>query len=359
MQFRRGREAIEKATSRKGGGGGKFVPEIYFSEDGDKKYLLALTPIDEVPTVLMHQMLPVTRERQDGEEFDTWESVISRTDEAIGEDSDPISDEFDLDPKERSLGAVIELEPILKTVQSRKKVTGFQVATREFTRRTDDGEEDVEVPKIGVLCNWPGHIWGPLGSMTEDKGPLVELPLEVTQRGEKLGMNFEIVPYMDQKIDFSNLFDLLENLTYIEDELDDLLAELETVDDEAEMAIIIGRFIFEKRLEELGDSDRYDEIQGLVNEGRIKRWGDKKKGNSKKKPSARKKAERPSRPSARKKKEEKSEEEGAQEVQEDPEPEDPDSEPEEADDGDEGELSQKEKFDILRNRVGKRSKRGK
>lgn len=329
--FRRGREAIEKSASRKGGKGRSFVPDIYW-EDGDKKYILMLTPIEEVPTLSLHSILPVTREKQDGEEFTVWETVLARTDESLDEESDPLNEEYDLAPKERCLGAAVELEPIFKTEKGRKRVKGFTVKTEEYTRRTDDGEEDVEGPKIGLIALWGGYLWRDLTAIDESKGPIHEVPVEITRTGSGLDTDYTVVDFADLPIDLTPMLENIEGIGYLQDDMDDVLAAIEAESSEEGAAQAVARVMFEKRLDELADLDRYENIVENLDESQIKTWGDSpkaKKGKGKAK-------KRPTRPSSRKTKKE-----------EEPEP---DSEPAENGSSD-GELSTSEQFEALKARL--------
>lgn len=331
--FRRGREAIEKSASRKGGGGRSFVPDIYW-EDGEKKHVLLLTPVGEVPTLDMHSVLPVVREREDGSEYTIWESVVARTDEAIGEDSDPLNEQFDLVAKERCLGAAVELEPVFKTERGRKRVKGFTVKTEEYTRRTDDGEETVEGPKIGLIVLWGGYLWPQLLAIDEAKGPLCEVPLEIARKGSGLDTEYTAIDYAEEPIDLAPLLENVEGIGYLQGDLDNVLAAIEAEKDELGAAQAIARVLFEKRIDELADEDRYDDILENIDESQIKTWGEKKE------PKKARAKKRPERPSSRKTK--------AKVKKEKPEPE---AEVETEAEGDEGEEKSSEAFDALRARL--------
>src|SRR3954463_833189 len=110
--FRRGLASIEEAATRKGGSGNfrPFVPQLQWREDGEKKYILVLTPIDEVATLDLHEFIPVgTGQKANGETYTKYESFLSRKDPFIGENFDDLEDRLENKPKTRCMGIAVEL----------------------------------------------------------------------------------------------------------------------------------------------------------------------------------------------------------------------------------------------------------
>lgn len=281
--FRRGIAAIKEAqeSSRGGGDFKPWVPKIEW-KDGDEKYVLFLTGIEETPLVELHEWIPVGEgEKGDGTKFQRFEWFISRTDPAIGEDSDPLTEKGS-DPKQRNVGIAVELEPIMTTVKGRPRPKGFEVKTHEFERsvRDDDGEatdekETVVAPVIGVVTQSPHNFFGYLGSFNETEAPVEETAFKVIRRGGDKNTAYDFTPYLDQDIDLTNLIEFVDGITYLNESMDEIseaVAELET--DEA--AHLIALALLDARLDELADGERYDELTGDIEKIEPK-YGKKKK----------------------------------------------------------------------------------
>ena len=324
-EFRRGAAAIEEAATSKGSGNfTPFVPEIFWKEDGDSKYVLVLTPIDEVTRVDLHDFIPIEMEKANGETYTRYESFASRKDDAIGEDFDKIEDELGRKSKIRIMGVAVELDATTETIKGRKRATGFTVKTDEFTRNTDDGEETVEYPKVGIISQSSQLMWSPLNGYDQSQGPLEDLPLQVTRRipgGKASNTHYEFIPYVDVEVDLSPISELVDGISYLADSLEELLPELEATESDLEAAQVIARALMDRRLEELTDEDRYEELVGPIEELPSQPWEKKKAGKT----STTKKAARPARKaqrsSKRVKKKTEPEEEPSKEIESTSEPE--------------------------------------
>jgi hypothetical protein len=270
-QPRRGLGAVEQAASRKGGSKVRgFAPEIRWRDDGEKKYILVLSNFeDDDPNAVvvadLHEFIPVgTGEKANGETYTRYESFVSRKDPLAGsENYDDLEDRLGNKPRTRCIGVALELEPEFEVVKGRKRPVGFTVKTDTFTRKTETGTEDVDQPAIGLIIQSAFLVWSPLGSLDESQGPLSELPVEVTRRGKDVNSRYDFVPFMDMSVDLSGLFNNLDGITYIGDELsevkDDLIAK-----GDIEAAQMVGQILIDKRLHELSDKDRYDELVGPI-----------------------------------------------------------------------------------------------
>lgn len=302
LEFRRGLAAIEEAASRKGGGGNfrPFVPTIKWREDAESRHVLVLTPIEEVPRVLLHEWIPVGKaEKANGETYTKWEDFISRKDEAIGEDYDDLEERLERDAKVRHLGVMVELEPIMENVGGRKKLKGFVVKTDTYTRKTDNGEEEVTQPVVGICTASALTVWGPLGSLDQSQGPLIEVPLEITRRGKDQNTRYDVIPFLEKPVDLSPLVDYLDGISYLssDEDYDDLVNAVEAATGETEQAIIIADAMLNKRLTELADGERYEElVSPLQLEDMPKKFGSAGKKTAAKAPS---RPARPSRPTRR------------------------------------------------------------
>jgi len=277
---RTGLAAIEEAAAPKSGGGGfrSFVPEIRWREDGEKKYILVITPIDEVATLDLHEWVPVgTGEKANGETYTRYETFLSRKDPLIGEDYDDITDRLGRAPKTRCYGVAVELEPVFETVRGRQRPKSFQVKTETYTRKTDDGEVEVTAPVIGLIVQSSALVWSTLGSLDEAQGPLFELPIEVTRRGKDQNTRYDFVPFMDMPVDLAPLTDYVDGISFLRDELDDVQAAIDAASDPEGEAQAIAEAIYNKRLGELVDKERYDELVSPIEQLEDRFGGGKKK----------------------------------------------------------------------------------
>lgn len=295
--YRKGRQAAEAAASRKGGGDFRpFVPETKWREDGEKKYIVVLTDPDELATLDIHEFIRVgTGEKANGDTYPKYESFLSRKDPFVGEDSDDLSDRLGNVPKTRVMGVVAELEPVMEQVRGRQRPKGFTVATKTFTRRTEDGEEEVTYPVVGLVTQSSALMWSPLLSLDESAGPWIELPIEVTRRAMDANTRYEFLPFMDAPVDLTPIREHFAGLSYLRDDLDEVTGMVDAASDDPTAAMAVAEALFNKRLTELSDKDRYDELVSPIAELE-NRFGPKKTNG--KAPS------RPSRPSPRAKVEE-------------------------------------------------------
>jgi len=268
---RRGLSAVEKAANRKGGSKLRgFAPEIRWREDGDKKYILVLSNFEEddpnaVVVADLHEFIPVgVGEKNNGETYTRYESFVSRKDPLAGSEStDDLEDRLGNKPRTRCIGVALELEPEFEVINGRKKPVKFSVKTDTFTRKTDDGNEEVGQPAIGLIIQSAALVWSPLGSIDGSQGPLCELPIEVTRRGKDINSRYDFVQFPNMEVDLSGLFDNLDGITYIADELDEVKSGLVSKGD-VEAAQMVGQILVDKRLRELSDKSRYEELVGPI-----------------------------------------------------------------------------------------------
>jgi hypothetical protein len=186
----------------------------------------------------------------------------------------------------------------MEVVKGRKRPTGFAVKTDEFTRNTDDGEETVEYPLIGIISQSSKLMWKPLQGQDEGPyGPLEALPLEITRKGQKADTTYDFVPFGDIPVDVAGVAEHLAGISYFgEEDLEELIPELESLDgDDLKQAQAIARSLLEKRALELIDGERYEELLSTVDELEPQPW---EKGKAK--TAAKSKPSRPARPTQRK-----------------------------------------------------------
>lgn len=293
--FRRGAAAIEEAATSRGGGNFRpFVPTIQWKDDKEEKYILFLTPVDEIPTVDYHDWIPVGKgEKANGDTYTKFEQFISRKDPAIGESYDEIEDRLNTKPKSRNIAVAVELEPILeKDAKGRERAVGFVVATDTYTRKDDNGNEiEVEQPLIGLVIQAAQNFFGWLSSYDASQGPIEETPMHVVRRGKDANTTYDFIALESRPVDFTPLFDSIDGLSYLRDEMDDVLSSIEEAESFEAAAKVVADILLSKRLDELADKDRYDEFVGPI-EVIESKFGPKKAA-----PAA--KRERPARPSRR------------------------------------------------------------
>jgi hypothetical protein len=294
--YRRGAAAIEEAAQSKGGGGFRaFAPTIRWQDDGEKKYILVLTPIDEVGTFDLHEWIPVGKgEKANGETFTRYEDFLSRKDPFIEEDFDDITDRLGRTPKTRCAGVAVELEPVMETVKGRQRPKGFVVKTGTFQRKNEDGtEQEITYPVIGLIVQSSALMWSPLTSLDNEQGPITELPVAITRRGKDQNTRYDFVPFSDAPVDLSPVVEYLDGISYLTNDVDEVVAAIEATEDELAAAQVVAEALFNKRLEELADKDRYEELISPLEElpAAFGAKGGAKKGNAR--PS------RPARPSQR------------------------------------------------------------
>lgn len=221
-QFRRGAEAIAKAAERSGG---KFTPTLKW-DAGEIKYLQFLTPMSDIPTVLMHNFI-IVGFREDGNKM--YESFISRRDPALDgpKGYDELADRFGETPKAKSIALAVELEAVTKRQGTRNVIEGFQVGTRQFENKEG---ETVEVPAVGLVIQSPSIFFSHL-AVLDDMHPIESKIFAVKRTGKSTDTTY-------------TLSAVGESIEGIEDDLEEFLAE----------------FDFDSYLEELADEDRMREL---------------------------------------------------------------------------------------------------
>lgn len=304
-EFRRGASAIAQAAvdakNKQKGSFTPFAPKIFWKDDGDEKYLLFVNPLDEIPQAETIGFIPVARKKADGTKYTAYESVIARTDPAIGETEDAMVEEWDAKPKETNFAVAIELEPEFEEVNGRKKPIGFKVKTREFERkvRDDDGEvtddlETVIAPQVGFVEGSPHTLFQSINAYDANDFPIEAYAVRIRKNGSGTTQSFSVTGFEDVDVNLEELLEI-DGITYLdEDERDEifkLAPDEDSTDEEFEQgmreyALAIGSAMLDKRLDELSDRDRYDGLlKGIT--ASLDKFGAGKKSGSKKASSTR------------------------------------------------------------------------
>ena len=303
--FRRGAEAIAKQQEGSNSTFSPFAPELFWQNDGDEKYLLFLNPVAEMAAVEMVNFIPVTRKKGNGEKYTAFERVIARTDPAIGEDTDPMVEDWEAQAKEQNIAVAVELEPTLEQdSKGRMRPTGFEIKTNTYERRVRDekGEltdetEEVTTPAVGFIHASPYNFFNMVTAFDSAEGDIESTPVKITQAGSGTKKAFVVTGYQDQTVDLAPLLDYIDGVSYLpEEEMDALIAAIDAAENDEDAALLIGEVMLDRRLEELADKERYDRLYDGIKQPFKKFGSDNKKGGGKKaerKP-ARERAARPS-----------------------------------------------------------------
>jgi hypothetical protein len=272
--FRRGMKAMAEAQESQARSGSNpypaFCPEIKWVDDREEKFIAFLNRPEDIPTVALHTFVPVgTATSKAGKEYTKYESFIDRTDPGVGEDKDDLTERLGHRSQQRSVAVAVELEPTYVKVNGRNRPNGFQVKTETYTRKTEDGgTEEVEAPLVGLVIQSPRNFFGWVGSFHESTAPIEETPLQVIRRGKDAGTAYDFTPFLDQKIDYTNLFNNVDGIAYLRGELDEIDLHGEPLD----VALALGSKMLEKRLDELADGERYERLVSPIEEIED-RWG--------------------------------------------------------------------------------------
>lgn len=306
--FRRGADAVAKAQqkAKSGGSFSPFAPELFWQGDGDEKYLMFLNTMMDIPTVEMISFIPQKRKKANGETFTTFERVIARTDPAIGEDNDPMVDEWQGKPRDTCVAVAVELEPTLEEVRGRMRPIGFEIKTTTYERRVrdEDGDltdetEEITTPVIGFIHASPHNFFNVVTAYDSNEGDIESTPLKITRIGSDTSTVYQVTGYQDQTVDLSPLIENIEGVSYLsEEEMDDLLNMIDNGQPDEDAALVIGTVLLDKRLDELVNEERYDKLFNSITET-LDKFGSKGKSKKSSGKKAAAKRERPARQSSR------------------------------------------------------------
>lgn len=270
-EFRRGSEAIQESAEPNKNANNKYrsyAPSIAWNKNSMEKYVLILTPIDEVVSLDLHTWIPVGETKRGGVTKMRYEDFLSRKDPSIGADYDRLQDDLDRDPLTRSIGVAVELEPTFEIVKGRQRPNGFTVKTREYTKRTEDGdEEQVTTANIGLIVQSANLLWKSLDSLDKTQGPLEDLPVQIIREGMDKTTNYTVIPF-PVPVDLSGIVEHLDGLSYLRTHKDDIMAEIDSLDEgedfDLRAAQVVARCLLDTRLTELADEQRYDELTSHI-----------------------------------------------------------------------------------------------
>jgi len=174
---------------------------------------------------------------------------------------------------------------VVEVVKGRKKPTGFEVKTTNYTRKVlddkgevTDEEEEVTAPVVGYVVQSPNNFFNHVENYDANEAPITEAAVKITRLGKDKHTSYALQGYDDQPIDLTNLIEYIDGVSYIRDELPGLEDKIEKATDE-EAAALIGQVLLDKKIEELLDEDRYDALlETIVERGdSLDKFGNKKK----------------------------------------------------------------------------------
>lgn len=227
-KFQKGTALIKEAAERKSTSR-RFTPNIFWRA-GDVKTIAFLTPADEIPKVLLHQMVPIPDDR-----FDSgvrYENIVCKKDPSMVEEfggACELCDTLKHQPAERFVALAVELDP----VKDGKKVTALRVKTNRGKNK--DGVEQ-DYPQWGIVIQAAKNFFSYFGAYGDNGGDIREVAWEIQREGASTDTKYHpfivmngpnAVPLPDlSKIvdDIPTLDDLLENMAS-----DAKYAEAETV----------------------------------------------------------------------------------------------------------------------------------
>ena len=284
-EVRRGSAAIQEAAKSSGGGGFRpFLPAHYWKgEEGEEKYLLFLNEVEDLPLFDMIQYIP-----EEVGDKTIYQETVSKTDPFFGDKYDEFEKKWDATVRKTNVAIAVELEPVVEVVNKRRKPRGFEVKTIEFERRIFDEDdeatdetEEVTAPAVGYVAQSPNNFFNQISNYDANEAPITETALKIVRIGKDKTTSYQIIGYDELPIDLTNLVEYVEGISYLGDDLDGLLEEIEGLETAEEQALAIGRTLLEKREEELIDDDRYQELLEGVTESMDKFGNKKKKGGKK------------------------------------------------------------------------------
>lgn len=217
--LRKGGEEMKKAAAS-GGKGGTFVPNLRWKDDGEKHYVLFLSGMDDIPTVLYHKMMDCGTNPKTNKPM--WRDFISRRDPNIDGPSgyDPLADRG-YSPSNRSIAIVCEMEPVLKG----GKIVSFKPMERTFNRKTEDGgSEEVTEPAIYLVIESPSTFFPNLRAFADEIGPIEDQVFCITRQGKDQNTTYAPIAYTGKE------FEMPENVEEAEKRLEAYVEELASED---------------------------------------------------------------------------------------------------------------------------------
>jgi hypothetical protein len=232
-KLKRGEENM--VSTRKGGR--RYIPNIYWKVDGenDLRYLAFLTPLAEVPRLLMHGFV---RTPNGPRTFVCRKNEIFEDENPTGDC--PVCDEFKKAPRNQWLALAVELEPVMERVNGRQVITGFTPKMDEWEFEKDGKTETGTAPHVGIVSQALKNFWTPFSAKVNREitrkgvGDLQEVVYEIQRVGKtKDDTTYLFEPYEADlrpdlsEYDFPTLEDWIESKGSAEYYAEELLGGVE------------------------------------------------------------------------------------------------------------------------------------
>jgi len=204
-ELRQGKELIKSSGET---GGGKrtvsYTPYISWKQN-ETKSLEFITPIEEVPKVLMHNYVRKFYSDSKGQRKERWLTFMCRKDQAWRAESGNSCPLCDIGHKstERFAALAVELEPKMNG----KKLEGVSI---KYNKSTDKEGQEVEYPAIGLVIQGP-KFFGTLVSYDETRD-ISEFSWEITKEKSGLETRYTFFP-VQMKPDLGSVLDGKPTLT--------------------------------------------------------------------------------------------------------------------------------------------------
>lgn len=216
-KLKRGEENM--VSTRKGGR--RYIPNIYWKVDGenDLRYLAFLTPLAEVPRLLMHGFV---RTPNGPRTFVCRKNEIFEDENPSGEC--PICDDFEKSPRNQWLALAVELEPVMERENGRQVIKGFKPKMDEWEFEKDGKTEKGTAPHVGIVSQALKNFWTPFSAKVNREitrngvGDLDQIVYEIQRVGKtKDDTTYLFEPYDPElrpdlsEYDFPTLEDWIES----------------------------------------------------------------------------------------------------------------------------------------------------
>jgi len=218
-KFQRGTELIKQAAESKGGGR-RFTPNIFW-KPGDVKTIAFATEAEQIPKVLVHQVVRIPDDR-----FDSGfriENIICKKDPSMIEEfggSCELCDEVKHDATERFVALAVELEPI----KDGKKVTGLKVKTNRAKNK--DGVE-TDYPQWGLVMQASSNFFSYFAAYSDAGNDIREVGWEIQREGGSRDTKYHpfIVMNGPNAVALPDLSEVLENVPSLDELLEGMASE--------------------------------------------------------------------------------------------------------------------------------------
>lgn len=210
-ELRKGKDLITRTAE----GSSRVKRTSFISwKDGDTKSVYFITPIDEVPKVMMHNFVKKIVDTDEGGKRDTWLTFMCRKDPAWREESGgfcPLCDDIGHAATERFVALAVEVDPVLEG----RKVTDVKIKYKEG--KDHEGNE-VQYPQVGLVIQSAKIFFKTLVALDQKGRDVNGISWDVTREGAGFNTNYLFYP-IEAKPDLEPIDDYIVSLESILDSL--------------------------------------------------------------------------------------------------------------------------------------------